>query len=1189
MGTQDKSKEELISELQKLRQENNVLKALCDKDNSEHKQAEKALRESEARFRHLLQSVPSVAVQGYGPDGTTRYWNEASEHLYGYTAQEALGRNLIDLIIPPEMRGEVKQLIQQMAETGQQIPASEVSLMRKDGSRVYVFSSHATVQMPGQAPELFCIDIDITERKQAEADLRIKNQVFEDAIATQSIADKNGVITHVNPAFLRLWGYVTKEQAIGNSVGSFFADPDDAKPVLEVLAAHDAWQGEFRAKRVDGTTFLSRGLATSLRNAQGEPVGYQSTNLDITNERQAEEALRESEKKYRLLAEGMADVVWILDIETMHFSYVSQSVEKLRGYTPEEVMAQPVKDSVTPDSYKRVNDLMKIRLPHFLAQAEKKLSYVDEIDQPHKNGSIVHTEVTTSYLLNEDGKLEVVGISRDITERKRAEDALKESALDLEKRNNYITTILENLAIGFSVHFIDSGVTEYINPAYSRVYGWPAEDMKDVESFFKLIYPDPVYSAQQMKMVMEDINSGDPERMHWEGFMITTKTGEERFIEARNIPLPDQNLMISTAWDITERKRADELLQTNYKRLDLAMQTANMAWWEMDIASGNVTFNPRKTEMLGYTPEKFNHYKDFMALVHPEDSDKAMNAMRKHLDGTVENYEVAYRILNNSGEYKWFYDIGSIVKKDSEGKPLKVTGLVIDITERKLAEDLLTESELKYRSLIENSSDAIFCIDEKGQYQFVNHHFSSIFGKTPEYFNGKTIWDLYDKEFADKRFELTKRLFKFGISESLEVELPLPDKTLYFWATTNPIRDKTGKVVLNLTHATDITELKNIQNDLIKAKEKAEESDRLKTAFLNNISHEIRTPLNAICGFSSFLNDDNLTNKERNHYVEIIQDSSNQLLHIVTDIISISALETRQVSLNISNLIINNLISELYTIFELRSKKNNILLQTHKPLTDIQSEILTDKAKITQILTNLLENALKFTKQGAIEFGYELKENELIFFVKDSGIGIKPEVHQKIFDRFIQADKTIQTNYGGTGLGLSISKGFVELLGGKIWVQSEPEKGSTFYFTIPYKPVTKIDLITTNLKSKISDEITILVAEDEMLNFSFIELLLKKLNLKVIHAHNGQEAVDICKANPNISLILMDIKMPKMDGHTAAKIIKELKPEIPIIAQSAYAMEHEQSKYEGIFDDYLPKPFSQENLKQKVMKYFIRQ
>ncbi|MBE0675771.1 MAG: PAS domain S-box protein, partial [Bacteroidales bacterium] len=369
-------------------------------------------------------------------------------------------------------------------------------------------------------------------------------------------------------------GYTSKEQVIGNSIGSFFNYPADAVPVLEALASHDAWEGEFLAKRADGTTFISRGIATSLRNTRGELIGYQSTSLDVTKERDTEKALRESE-------------------------------------------------------------------------------------------------------------------------------------LDLDKRNNFINTILENLTFGVAVTTIDSGVTKYINPAYSRVYGWPAEDMKDVESFFKLIYPDPVYSAQQMKIVMEDINSGDPERMHWVGFMITTKTGEERFIEARNIPLPDQNLMISTAWDITDRIQAEEALQKNYKRLELAMQTANMAWWEMDIVSGNVTFNPRKAEMLGYTPEKFKHYKDFMTLVHPEDYEKAMDAMRKHISGLAGSYEVEYRILTKSGEYKWFYDIGSIVQNDLDGTAKKVTGLVLDISNRKMAEDKLTEMHVQLQLAYSRQSELV--------------------------------------------------------------------------------------------------------------------------------------------------------------------------------------------------------------------------------------------------------------------------------------------------------------------------------------------------------------------------------------------------------------------------------------------------------------------------------------------------
>jgi len=394
----------------------------------------------------------------------------------------------------------------------------------------------------------------------------------------------------------------------------------------------------------------------------------------------------------------------------------------------------------------------------------------------------------------------------------------------------------------------------------------------------------------------------------------------------------------------------------------------------------------------------------------------------------------------------------------------------------------------------------------------------------------------------------------------------------------------------------DITERKlaeialNEKNEELEiAKQKAEESDRLKTAFLQNMSHEIRTPLNAISGFSGMLNKPELVEEKRKSFVSIIQNSSKQLVSIVSDILTISSLETKQEKLKIDKVCINNIIVELLAIFRQQSQNQNISLYAKQQLSDRQSEIYTDKTKITQILTNLLTNALKFTHNGFIEFGYQFVEthgraslqynSEIQFYVKDSGIGINPEFHEKIFERFRQANENINVQYGGTGLGLAISKAFAELLGGRIWVQSELEKGSTFYFTIPYKPVNEIDKATTPTKQNENFK-TVLVAEDEEYNFLFIEELLIDKNLKLI-----KETVDIFKSNPNIDLILMDIKMPIMDGHEAAKIIKQLNPNLPIIAQSAYALVNERAKYEGIFDDYLTKPINKEDLIEKVNKY----
>jgi len=385
-----------------------------------------------------------------------------------------------------------------------------------------------------------------------------------------------------------------------------------------------------------------------------------------------------------------------------------------------------------------------------------------------------------------------------------------------------------------------------------------------------------------------------------------------------------------------------------------------------------------------------------------------------------------------------------------------------------------------------------------------------------------------------------------------------------------------------------VKRLKSDQELLI-AKEKAEESNRLKSAFLQNMSHEIRTPMNAIIGFSEFLSDDDLTDEDRSSYVKIIQNSCHQLLGIVTDILTISAIDTKQEKVSIQKTSINSIIVELLSIFKKQATNKNISLFAKQLLKENQSEVLTDKTKITQILSNLISNALKFTYEGFVEFGYNLKIKDrssyLQFYVKDTGVGIKLDHHQEIFERFRQADDTVQREHGGTGLGLSICKGFVELLDGNIWVESEFGKGSTFYFTVPYNPVNKKDIPYDQANKPKKKRKNIVIAEDEEYNYLFIEISLREFDLNLIHTRNGKETVDVCKSNKNIDLVLMDIKMPVMDGHEAAKLIKGFNPKIPIIAQSAYALEQEIEQYGVVFDDYLTKPLAKEVLYKAISEY----
>lgn len=442
---------------------------------------------------------------------------------------------------------------------------------------------------------------------------------------------------------------------------------------------------------------------------------------------------------------------------------------------------------------------------------------------------------------------------------------------------------------------------------------------------------------------------------------------------------------------------------------------------------------------------------------------------------------------------------------------------------------------------------------------------------------------------------ISKPIHKFleEIESLYRKEYPLKNEEFHNRSEQEVFKD----ITLELKNA--YQELKNFNNKLDKkietrtkelkiAKEKAEESDHLKSAFLANMSHEIRTPLNSILGFSEFLKSDNLEKEKRNTYLEMIQSGGEKLLTIISDIVDISKIDSKLLQLHLDNYNLNHCILKLYQQFSIDSRASNIELKMHTQLPDDASCIQTDETRLNQVISNLIENALKFTYRGEIEFGYTKEEQNLLFFVKDTGVGISPIHHQTIFERFRQSDSEDTAKIQGTGLGLSIAKGLVELFGGKIWVDSIPGKGAHFYFQIPYVPAldcckTSDEILNT---PDISEEITVLVAEDEQSNYIYIHDLLKKYQYKVIRAKNGKEAVKQISTNKNIDLVLMDIKMPIMNGIDATIEIRKVNRKIPVIAQTAYAMADDKKKaLEAGCNDYLAKPISVRNLTNIIHKH----
>ncbi len=395
--------------------------------------------------------------------------------------------------------------------------------------------------------------------------------------------------------------------------------------------------------------------------------------------------------------------------------------------------------------------------------------------------------------------------------------------------------------------------------------------------------------------------------------------------------------------------------------------------------------------------------------------------------------------------------------------------------------------------------------------------------------------------------------------------------------------------------ATLFTEFVDQKKELLVAKLKAEESDMLKTAFLANMSHEIRTPMNGILGFVELLKEPKLSGEEQQEYIGIIAESGQRMLNIINDIISISKLEAGHTEVVMTETNVNDQVRYIFTFFKPEAEKKGVEFNYKHGLPDLSSHILTDREKLYAILTNLVKNAVKFTNQGSIELGYEKKGRFLEFFVKDTGVGIRQDQQEIVFERFRQASESLSRHYEGAGLGLAISKAYVEILGGEIRVESELDKGSAFYFTIPFDPVNiaankAVSEKYSTWESLNINGLKILVAEDDPISDLFLRKLIRSFAKEVLKVGTGDEAVEACRKNPDIDLILMDIQMPGMDGYEATRQIRQFNTKVVILAQTALALKGEREiALDAGCNDYLPKPISLGDFSRLIRKYFEEQ
>jgi PAS domain S-box-containing protein len=848
-----------------------------------------------------------------------------------------------------------------------------------------------------------------------------------------------------------------------------------------------------------------------------------------------------------------------------------------------------------------------------------------------------HWLVTSKYpLYDSDGKIKgLLGTGHDITRRKEIEEDIKQKNKELTFLNKLATDLsafetVDNIPVfmhnrlkeytgsEFLIYSeFDSDkrifITRHINsekPVLSKLMKVAGDKILNKPAPLNITdesLNEMITEVVSLKKSLNDASFGAIPKVIDKAF--GSFTGIDRYIGLSYVvsgeiygttlfglkqsqSTPSMELLKSFANIIAvslQRRRAEDTLKISEEKFRVLIHNQGEGVGVVDLNEIFIFANPAAEEMFGVKPGQLLN-RSLLDFIPELQRPIVKRESEKRAKEEKSTYEVD--IIRPGGEKRTVL-ITATPQYNKDRKLTGTFGVFRDITERKIMEQKIIESEAYYRTLIDISPDGIIIADLEGNVSYGSFKALEIFGIPPD---GKVIGTSVLKWVApDYQLTVMERISEIirgNISpETREYKLMKFDGSI-FWGelSSSPLIDTNGSPAAIMMVCRDISFRKQAEEELIKAKDKAEESDRLKTAFLHNISHEIRTPMNAIIGFSSMLGDPQLDKESQKSFVDTITQSSNHLLSIVTDIIEISNIEAGLIKPSTSIICVNDVMRDLHKIYLQKISEKGIEFKISTLLTDREARISTDSAKINQVLSSMLSNAIKFTSAGQIVMGYTRLGNYLEFYVKDTGIGIPADQQERIFDRFYQVENSISRQYEGTGLGLSISKAFVELLGGKIWLTSNPGSGSTFFFTIPYNNIVEIPetliIPVERLGSDHERVRTILIAEDEDNNFRLMKVLLSHLNLNILRAENGKEAVDICESEAAIDLIIMDIKMPVMDGYEATARIKKIRPGLIVIAQTAFAFEADREKaIKAGCDDYLPKPVKKDVFIAMIRKY----
>jgi len=863
--------------------------------------------------------------------------------------------------------------------------------------------------------------------------------------------------------------------------------------------------------------------------------------------------------------------------------YSSPGINDIYEVTPEDVLedATPVFNRLHPDDIDFVREAI-------LESARTLTIFYSEFRVTLPIQGIRWHWIQAYPEKMKDGSILWHGIILDTTERKQSEEKLQELVDELKKSQ-------QMAHVGNWKLDLKTGAYSSSDEAL-RIFGFPLGSFLKIQNISDCIHPDDVERVSNRR----DELLQSKERYSIEFRIINKETGQVKNIKSiGEVQCDEENnpiAIIGTLQDITDNKLVLEALKTTHETIEqqqlenetIINSTDDLVWSldvDLNIIKANEAFRNSTKNYCGRALINGDNILD-KQLFPTEMISFWERLYREVLTGKTIHQESHFPSNGNNEPY-WLEFILNPIYHGSRIIGIACYGNFI--TERIEAKKQLT----LLSKAIEQSPVSVVITDKNGNIEYVNPKFSALTGYTLEEAKGSNPRILQSGLHPVEFYQKLWSTILSGKEWSGEFYNKKKNGEHYIEsAIISPILDAHNEITYFVGVKEDITEKKKMLEDLIKAKEIAEENNNLKTAFLNNISHEIRTPCNGMLGYLSIIQHDELSADEKNEYINIINNSAFRLMNTINDIVEISQIQAGQMKIINQVIDIRQLAEEQFNRFKSDSVNKRIQYNFVYNLSDEITSIHSDGLKLKTIIYNLIDNAFKFTKEGSIEFSVCKIDNNLQFSISDTGIGI-PEKHKPtIFDRFMQVDASKTRLFEGLGLGLSISKAYVEMMGGEIWVESEIGKGSTFCFTVPCIITSEIKSVHQKNNKKENAEnqhknLKILIAEDDQTSLDLILYAVKSFTKEILIARNGIEAVEFCRNNSDIDLVLMDIKMPCMDGLEATHLIREFNPDVVIIVQTAFAFmgDHEAALDAGC-TGYIAKPLTKNALTGIIKKYF---